>query len=124
MADLAELFPGVDLGSAPRNGGCTAPIGRERTRRAQPALRRYRPPSATMMLMAAPRTQLSDGFTKVEIILKQVGSDVARTADSAADLAEAVDHLRVRLTALERHAGIRPPPEVPRHSRRRPLSHD
>jgi hypothetical protein len=25
---------------------------------------------------------------------------------------------------LERHAGIRPPPEVPRHSRRRPLSHD
>jgi hypothetical protein len=120
-ADLAELFPGIDLGSTPRNGGCTAPIGRKRGRRPQPALRRYRPPSATMMMLAGIRRQLDDGLTGLGQTLKRIEDDVTRTADSAADLAEAVDQLRVRITALERHAGIRPQPEVPRHSRRRPL---
>jgi hypothetical protein len=121
MADLAELFPGVDLGSAPRNASCTAPIGRVRTRRAQPALRRYRPPSATMMMLAGLRQQLGDGLDAVKRTLTRIEGDVARDADSTADLAEAVDQLRVRLTALERDAGLRPQPEVPRHSRRRPL---
>jgi hypothetical protein len=121
MADLAELFPGIDLGSAPVNGGCTAPIGRVQSRRAQPALRRHRPPSATMMMLAGLRKQLGDGFADLGIILKQVGSDVARAADSAADLAEAVDHLRARLTALERAVGTVEAPVIPRHTRRRPL---
>jgi hypothetical protein len=74
-----------------------------------------------MMMLAGLRTQLSNGFTKVEIILKQVGSDVARTADSAADLAEAVDQLRVRLTSLGRALGTIEAPSIPRHTRRRPL---
>jgi hypothetical protein len=121
MADLAELFPGVDLGGVPSGGGCTAPIGHRRSRRAQPALRRYRPSSATMMMLAGLRTQLGDGLDSVKRTLTRIEGDVARTADSAADLTEAVDHMRIRLTALERHAGLRPQPEVPRHSRRRPL---
>jgi hypothetical protein len=121
MADLAELFSGIDLGSVPRNGGCAAPVGRRRSRRAQPALRRFRPPSALMMMLAGLRQQLGDGLDAVKRTLTRIEGDVARTAGSAADLAEAVDQLRVRITALERHAGIRPQPEVPRHSRRRPL---
>jgi hypothetical protein len=121
MADLAELFPGVDLGSAPRNGGCTAPIGRGQTRRAQPALRRYRPPSATMMMMAGLRQQLGDGLDAVKRTLTRIEGGVARNADSTADLAEAVDQLRVRITALERAAGVIEAPIIPRHSRRRPL---
>jgi hypothetical protein len=121
MTDLAELFPGVDLGSTPKNGGCAAPIGRRQSRRAQPALRRFRPPSATVMMLASLRKQLGDGFTSVGIILKQMGSDVARTADSTADLVEAVDQLRVRLTSLERALGTIEAPSIPRHTRRRPL---
>jgi hypothetical protein len=121
MADLAELFPGVDFGRVPNGGGCTSPIGRRRSRRAQPALRRYRPSSPTMMMLAGLRTQLGDGLDSVKRTLTRIEVDVARTADSAADLTEAVDHMRIRLTALERHAGLRPQPAMPRHSRRRPL---
>jgi hypothetical protein len=120
-ADLAELFPGIDLGSTSRNGGCTAPIGRKRGRRAQPALRRYRPPSAMLMMLADLRTQLSDGFAKLEIILKQMASDTARSAGRGAALAEAVDQLRVRITSLERAVGTVEAPVIPRHTRRRPL---
>jgi hypothetical protein len=74
-----------------------------------------------MMMLAGLRQQLGDGLDTVKRTLTRIEGDIARTADSAADLAEAVDQLRIRLTALERHAGIRPQPEVPRHSRRRPL---
>ena len=31
--DTLELFPGLDLGRGPANGGCTTPIGRRRNRR-------------------------------------------------------------------------------------------
>jgi hypothetical protein len=122
MADLGEVFPGVDFGNAPGNGGCQSPIGsRRRGRPGQPALRRYRPPSATMMLLAGLRKQLGDGLDAVKRTLTRIEGDVARTADSAADLAEAVDHMRIRLTALERAAGVIEAPVIPRHSRRRPL---
>ena len=122
MADLAELFPGVELGTRPANGGCTAPIGRGRSRRAQPALRRYRRPSATLMMLAGIRRQLDDGFTGLGQTLKRIEGDFTGSLEILGELAESIDHLRVRLTALERHAGIRPAPEVPRHSRRRPLA--
>jgi hypothetical protein len=122
MADFAELFPGIDLGSTPRNGGCIAPRGRGSGRRPSPALRRYRPPSATLMMLAGIRAQLSDGFTGIKVTLRRIEEDVARNADTLAELSETIDHLRVRLTAVERHAGVRPVPEVPRHSRGRPLA--
>jgi Cu+-exporting ATPase len=85
-------------------------------------LRRYRPPSATLTMLADIRTRLGDGFADIKATLRCIEDDVARSADTLADLAEDVDHLRTRLTALERHAGSRPPPKVPLHSRRRPLS--
>jgi hypothetical protein len=119
--DTLELFSGIDLGNRPRNGGCSSPIGRRRLSRAQLALRPYRPPSATMMMLAGLRSQLRDGLTEIGIALKRIEGDVARTADSAADLAEAVDQLRVRTTALERAPGVIEAPIIPRHSRRRPL---
>jgi hypothetical protein len=122
MNDLAELFPGVDLGSAPLNGGAQAPIGRRRGLRPQPALRRYRPPSATLMLLAQLRWQLDEGLTGLGQTLKRIESDFAGSVEILGELAESINHMRVRLTALERHAGIRPAPEVSRHSRRRPLS--
>jgi hypothetical protein len=122
VADLGELFPGVNLGSGPVSGGCQSPLGRHRRRRPQPALRRYRPPSATLMMLAGIRTQLGDGFANIKAALRCIEDDVARNADTLADLAETVDHLRTRITALERHNGSRPPPEVPLHSRRRPLA--
>jgi hypothetical protein len=117
MPDLAELFPSIDLGSAPRNGGCATPIGRRRVYRP----RRFRAPSPMMTMLAQLRKQIGDGFVTIGFALKRIEGDTARNADSAAELAEAVDQLRVRITALERHGGSRPPPEVPRHSRRRPL---
>ena len=121
MADVAGLFPGADLGSAPTNGGGTSPIGRRRSRRARPALRPYRPPSATIMMLAGLRAQLRHGLTDIGIALKRIETDIVRTADSAADLAEAVDQLRVRITAIERTIGVVETPVIPRHTRRRPL---
>src|SRR5215469_12402301 len=111
MGDLTELFPGIDLGDGPRNGGCASPIGRRRDRRSQPALRRQRPPSPTMMMLAGLRQQLGDGLGTVKRTLTRIESGVARTADSTAELVEALDQLRVRVTAIERHAGVRPQPE-------------
>jgi hypothetical protein len=43
IPDTLELFPGLDFGRGPSNGGAARPIGRHRNRRAQPALR---PPPA------------------------------------------------------------------------------
>jgi hypothetical protein len=74
-----------------------------------------------MMMLAGLRKQLGDGLASIGITLNQIETDVARTADSAADLAEAVDQLRVRLTGLERTVGTIEAPVIPRHTRRRPL---
>jgi hypothetical protein len=74
------------------------------------------------MMLAGIRTQLGNGLANLEVILRHIEDDVARNADTLAELIKALGHMRVRLTALERHAGSRPPPEVPRYSRRRPLA--
>jgi hypothetical protein len=74
-----------------------------------------------MMMLAGLRQQLGDGLDTVKRTLTRIEGDIARTADSAADLAEAVDQLRVRITALERAVGICEAPMTPRISRRRPL---
>jgi hypothetical protein len=124
MTELAELFPGIDLGSAARNGECVAPIGRTRLRRPAPAARPYRPPSPTMMMLANLPKQITDSFVDIGVILQRLETDITSIASSAADLAENVDQLRVRITvtAIERHAGIRPAPEIPPHTRRRPVA--
>jgi hypothetical protein len=70
------------------------------------------------MMLAGIRTQLGDGFASIRAVLRCIEEDVARNADTLADLNETIDHLRVRLTAVERHTGVRPMPEVPRHSRK------
>lgn len=102
MADLAELFPGIDLGSAPKNGGCSAP-------------------STQLTMLSGLRMQLSNGFADITLGLRRIENDVARNADSLADLAEALDQLRVRLTRIERAAGVIETPVISRQSRKRPL---
>jgi hypothetical protein len=74
-----------------------------------------------MMMLASLRQQLGDGLDAVKRTLTRIEGDVARTADSTADLAEAVDQLRMRITALERAAGTIEAPVIPPHTRRRPL---
>jgi hypothetical protein len=75
-----------------------------------------------MTLLANLRSQLGDGFVTLGFAtLKRIEADVARNTDSTADLAEAVDQLRLRLTGLERSAGVIETPSIPRHTRRRPL---
>jgi hypothetical protein len=116
-----RIVPGIDLGAGPTNGGCSAPIGRCRSRQAEPALRRYRAPSATMQLLAAIRSQLHNGLAGIGLTLRQIESDVARNADTLAELTEVIAHLRVRLTQVEHHLGLVETPEAPRINRRRPL---
>jgi hypothetical protein len=82
---------------------------------------RFRPPSPVMTMLAGLRQQLSDGLANIGIVLKRIEADMARTAGSTANLAEAVDQLRHRITALERASGLCEAPLTPRVSRRRPL---
>ena len=119
MTDLAELFPGLLDAPTPREGYASNPIGR--CRQARPVRRRYRPPSATLALLAQLRRQLDDGLTGIGQTLKRIEGDFAGSVAILAGLGEAVDQMRRRMIALERHAGIRPAPELPRHSRKRPL---
>lgn len=68
------------------------------------------------------RRQLDDELTGIRLSLKRIESDFAGSVEILAEQAETLDQLRMRMVALERHAGTRPAPELPRHSRRRPLS--
>jgi hypothetical protein len=119
MDDLAELFPGVDLGGAAvPEGGCLTPIGRRRFRR---AARPSQHPSS-LRLLAELRAIVDQRLGDVSLTLKAIERHVQRQSEDQAAATEHLDQLRVRMVALERHAGIRPAPELPRHSRRRPLS--
>jgi hypothetical protein len=120
MSDLAELFPGIDLGSAPREGYAARPIGRRRSGRSS----RPRQHASSLRMLADLRGILEHGLGDIGLTLKRIERHVQKQSEDQAAAVEALDHMRVRLVALERHAGIRPQPEVPRHSRRRPLSND
>jgi hypothetical protein len=122
MPDGLELFPpGVVLGSPDRDGlGCTAPLGRRRSPRPQPALRPYRAPNPTFMMLAGIRAQLDAGFRDHARALGRVDRDLVRNNETTAELVELVERLLARLTALERAAGLVEKPQTPRPSRRNP----
>ena len=90
--DNPELFPGVNLGSAPANGACRSPVGRRHGRRPSPARHRYRPPSATQVMLAGIRALVGNGLADIRISLRRIENDVARNADALADLSETIDH--------------------------------
>jgi hypothetical protein len=115
-----SLFPaGVDLGRAPEGEACVRPIGRGRAfgiRR-----RGTRPPSATLALLATMRIVMTDGFAAIAIRERKIECDLARMAEAMGRIAEALDALRGRTVEIERHVGVRPPPETPRLTRTKPV---
>lgn len=75
-----------------------------------------------LSLLAQLRRQLDDGVTGIGLTLRRIESDFAGSVEILTELGEAVDQMLRRLVAIERHVGLRPPPDPPRISRRRPLS--
>lgn len=53
--------------------------------------------------------------------LRSLDQEQRRIADRQADISETMLQLQTRLVALERQTGLRPPPEIPTHTRRRPM---
>ncbi|MGA8754886.1 MAG: hypothetical protein WB611_00930, partial [Stellaceae bacterium] len=114
LFDLAEACPG--------DSGCQAPLGRRRpSPRPQPALRQYRPPSPTLVLLAQIRTQVCDDLGGIRQKLDRIDGGLARHADVVTELTGLVERLVIRVVALERAVGICEAPVAPRPNRRRPV---
>jgi hypothetical protein len=118
MADTLEMFPGLELGRGPVNGGAARPIGRVRGRRPRPALRRSRPPSPTARALASLQLQLTAGFDALTEALGKLESEVCRLRREQIELPS---QLLRRMTELERAVGRNELHIPARHSRRRPL---
>ena len=120
MPDRLELFPpDVDFGDRPATGAIRL-LARRRLPRPHPALRPYRAPSATLMMLAGIRGQLDAGFRGLGRGLARIDSSLVRNIATTSELVELVERLLVRLTALERAAGLVEKPQTPRPSRRNP----
>jgi hypothetical protein len=120
MDDVAELFPDLDLGTPPMdgNGYAIRPVGRRRFAHARP---RPRQRASTLRPIADLRLILDQRLGDIALSLKAIERHVQKQAEDQAAAAQHFDHLRIRMVALERHAAVRPVPEVPWTSRRRPL---
>jgi hypothetical protein len=115
FSDLAEVLPS--------DGACARPLGRSRRApRPQPALRRFRPPSPTLQLLAHIRREVVDGLASLGQRLDRIEARLAGNAAATAALVETMDQLRVRICAFERSAGLIEQSAVPRASRRRPVA--
>jgi hypothetical protein len=116
------LFADIDLGLRdPAGSGCAAPLGRRRRiPRPQPALRPFRRSSPALLMLAAIRRRQDDGFTELGLSLDQLTAEGGRNTTATATLADAVDQLRVRLTAVERAVGVVERPMAPHPTRRHP----
>jgi hypothetical protein len=115
FSDLAEVLPS--------DGACARPLGRRRRApRPQPALRRFRPPSPTLQLLADIRREAIDGLASLRQRLDRIEAGLAGNAAATAALVDTMDQLRVRICALERSAGLIEQPAAPRASRRQPVA--
>ena len=138
MNDTLEMFPGLDLGRGPVNGGAARPIGRRGGRRPQPALRRARPPSPTVKAVLGLQLHLSERFDTLLAAIGRLEQGVAgltvpgaweeRLAAEITLLvqvrraeAELLVPILNRLAAIERLLRGGDIGNFPRHSRRRPL---
>lgn len=119
MADILDLFPSLAATLPSRREGYAAePIGRRR--QVVPNRRKPRAPIPIPGMLADIRRLLDSELPKINRRLGKI-SDFAGSLELLAEFSEAIEGMRRRLVAIERHAGVRPPPEVPRHTRRRPM---
>ena len=94
--DALELFPNVDLGARPPDGGaCRAPIGQQRARR--PRVRRVRPSSVRL---------LSEIRGLIEHQHAEVIAELRVLRQQRRDEYEIPTALLRRLTEIERHLGV------------------
>jgi hypothetical protein len=138
--DALPLFPGLTFGRGPANGGCVAPIGRRRNRRAQPALRRVQPPSPIVKVVLGLQLQLSarfdallaalgrleqaiTGLTAPATLEERLAQEIAMLAQVRRDEAELLVPILKRLVTIERmlRGSDGDIGRFPKHSRRRPL---
>jgi hypothetical protein len=132
------MFPGLDLGRGPINGGAARPIGKGRGRRPQPALRRTRPPSPTVKAVLGLQLHLSERFDAlldaigklertvaasiVSVALEErLTAEIAMLVQVRRDEAEHLVPILKRLVAIERLLRDGDIGTFPRHSRQRPL---
>lgn len=115
MIDLAELFPDLADARPPRDGYALRPIGRPRRGRGPPRIRNRAP---TLAMLAQIRSILDHQLGGMRQSLLQLEQNVGRLADSQASLAEDLARLQRRMVAVERNTAVRPPPEIPTHTRR------
>jgi hypothetical protein len=118
MNDIAELFPGVDLGQGPQNGGCASPIGRKARRRPQPARHPHRAASPTLRGLASLQLQVTAGFDALIEALSRLENAVDRLRR---EQVEVPAQLMRRMAELERAMGKNQLHVPAHHSRRRPL---
>jgi hypothetical protein len=121
MPDSLELFPGVDLGRDPPNGGCAQPIGRRRSR--------YRPAPARTVLQRALWERrfaaLGTELTRLSALVARLEKQMAAEHRQAQDNAAMLELINKRLTQVLHDRSLRQAPSaVPQHSRKRPLGHD
>lgn len=76
----------------------------------------------TMMAMLGGLRSAFDCYVgSIRLTLRSLDQEQRRNADRQADIREAMLQLQTRLVALERQTGLRSAPEIPTHTRRRPM---
>lgn len=117
MTDPAELFPIHSDTRPPREGFATRPIGRRRTA-PRPRLRNR---ASALGMLAQIRSILDSQLGGMRQSLRGIEQETRRLANKQSELAESVARLQGRIVAIERNTAVRPLPEIPAHTRRRPV---
>jgi hypothetical protein len=118
MPDTLELFRTIDLGSrAPGSDGCLSPIGRRQGTRS----RRTQQRPSTIRLLIEIRGILDHQLSGFRLTLQRLERHAAESAASQKAAAEALDHLRRRVSRIEQHLGIVETAETSHYNRQRSL---
>src|SRR5262245_58175352 len=98
--------------ASPRDGFALGPASRRAPRRST---------SPVLTMLAEIRPLMDEQLGSIRLLLRAVERRQCAIAGRQADQAEALERLAARITAIERATTIRPTPETPRPTRRRPL---
>jgi hypothetical protein len=97
----------------PRDGFAVGRASRQAAKKSSPPV---------LMMLAQIRALMDQQLGSIRLLLRAVEQRQCAIANRQADQAEALERLAARITAIERAITIRPAPETPRPTRRRPLS--